>query len=159
MTHNEQLITNFYTAFGNGDIEKMATCYHENIQFEDPAFGILKNKEPITMWKMLLERSKGNIKIDFFDVQTTENFVSVTWVATYLFSKTNRKVVNKINAKFEFQDGLIIKHTDTFDVYKWAKQALGFKGLLLGWTSFMRNKIQEGAKKSLEVYIENQAKL
>ena len=33
MTENEQLITNFYTAFGNKDIKKMAECYHENIQF------------------------------------------------------------------------------------------------------------------------------
>ena len=155
MTENEQLITNFYTAFGNKDIEKMAECYHGNIQFEDPAFGILNDKKPIIMWKMLLERSKGNIKIEFFDVIANENSGSATWVATYVFSKTNRKVINKINAKFEFQDGLIIKHTDSFDIYKWSKQALGFKGFLLGWTSFMRNKIQESAKKSLENYIKN----
>ena len=155
MTENEQLITNFYTAFGSKDIKKMAECYHENIQFEDPAFGILNDKKPIIMWKMLLERSKGNIKIEFFDVIANENSGSATWVATYVFSKTNRKVINKINAKFEFQDGLIIKHTDSFDIYKWSKQALGFKGFLLGWTSFMRNKIQESAKKSLENYIKN----
>lgn len=155
MTENEQLITNFYTAFGHNDIKKMAECYHENIQFEDPAFGILNDKKPIIMWKMLLERSKGNIKIEFFDVIANENSGSATWVATYVFSKTNRKVINKINAKFEFQDGLIIKHTDSFDIYKWSKQALGFKGFLLGWTSFMRNKIQESAKKSLENYIKN----
>lgn len=153
MTNNEQLITNFYTAFGNNDVEKMRECYHKNIQFEDPAFGILKNEEPITMWKMLLERSKENIKIDFFDVQANETSGSAIWVATYVFSKTNRNVVNKIHATFEFKDGLIVKHTDIFDVYKWAKQALGFKGYLLGWTGFMRNKIQEGAKKSLKDYI------
>ena len=159
MAHNKQLITSFYNAFANNDIQKMAECYHENIQFQDPAFGILYGKEPIIMWKMLLERSKGNIKIEFFDVEAHENSGSVIWIATYVFSKTNRKVVNKINAKFEFQDGLIIKHTDTFDIYKWAKQALGFKGFLLGWTSFMKNKIQEGAKKSLEIYIKNQTKV
>ena len=155
MTENEQLITNFYTEFCHADVKKMAECYHENIQFEDPAFGILNDKKPIIMWKMLLERSKGNIKIEFFDVIANENSGSATWVATYVFSKTNRKVVNKINAKFEFQDGLIIKHTDSFDIYKWSKQALGLKGFLLGWTSFMRNKIQESAKKSLENYIKN----
>ena len=159
MSENEQLITNFYTAFGHNDINKMAVCYHKNIQFEDPAFGILKESEPIAMWKMLLERSKGNLEIVFFDVIANENFGSATWVATYLFSKTNRKVINKIDAKFEFQDGLIVKHTDSFDIYKWAKQALGFKGFLLGWTNFMKNKIQKGAKKSLEIYIQNQSKV
>jgi ketosteroid isomerase-like protein len=154
MNANEQLISKFYTAFSNSDIAKMGECYHKSVQFEDPAFGILKEKEPILMWKMLLERSKGNIKIDFYDVIANENSGSTTWVATYIFSQTGRKVVNIINAKFEFQDGLIIKHTDSFNVWKWSKQALGLKGLLLGWTNFMRTKIQETAKQSLKKYIE-----
>jgi hypothetical protein len=123
MNTNEQLISKFYTAFGNNDISQMATCYHKDIVFQDPAFGILKERDPILMWKMLLERSNGNIKI---------------------------------NAEFEFEDGLIIKHTDRFGVWKWSHQALGLKGLLLGWTSFMRNKIQESAQLSLKKYIEKQ---
>jgi ketosteroid isomerase-like protein len=156
MNANEQLISKFYTAFNNNDVTQMATCYHKNIVFQDPAFGVLKEKEPILMWKMLLERSNGNIKIDFHDVKADENSGSVTWIATYIFSQTGRTVINKINAIFEFQDGLIIKHTDNFDVWKWSKQALGFKGLLLGWTNFMRTKIQETAKKSLTIYVQKQ---
>jgi hypothetical protein len=35
-------------------------------------------------------------------------------------------VLNIIDAEFEFNsEGLIIKHTDTFNFYAWAKQALG----------------------------------
>jgi ketosteroid isomerase-like protein len=157
MNTNEQLISKFYTAFGNNDISQMTTCYHKDIVFQDPGFGVLKAPEPIMMWKMLLERSKGNIQIDCYDIVANENAGSAIWVATYIFSKTGRKVVNTINAEFEFKDGLIIKHTDRFDVWKWSHQALGFKGLLLGWTSFMRNKIQENAKQSLKNYIEMNA--
>jgi ketosteroid isomerase-like protein len=156
MNANEQLISKFYTAFANCDISQMSDCYHKNIVFQDPAFGILKERDPILMWKMLLERSNGNIKIAFHDVKADENSGSVTWIATYVFSQTGRTVINTINAEFEFEDGLIIKHTDRFDVWKWSHQALGLKGLLLGWTSFMRNKIQESAQLSLKKYIEKQ---
>lgn len=154
MNHHKELINKFYTAFSNSDFEKMASCYHENIQFEDPAFGILHGESVSKMWQMLIERSKGNIQITFSDVTADDFHGSARWIASYNFSQTNRKVVNVIDAKFEFQDGLIVKHTDYFDLYKWSKQALGWKGFLLGWTNFMKNKIRETAQKSLEIYME-----
>jgi hypothetical protein len=49
----------------------------------------------------------------------------------------------------KFKDGLIIEHTDAFDIYKWTRQALGITGLLFGWTSFMHKKIQKQAKEGL----------
>ena len=154
---NSLLIQKFYTAFANFSSEEMASCYHKEIIFEDPVFGKLNQKEVISMWKMLLERSKGNLKIEFSDVITNEKSGSANWIATYIFSQTNRKVVNIIDAKFEFEDGLISKHTDYFDFYKWTKQALGLKGYLLGWTGFMQNKVRQNAKKSLQNYIQKQA--
>jgi limonene-1,2-epoxide hydrolase len=153
MNHHKELINKFYTAFSNSDFKEMANCYHQNIQFEDPAFGILHGQSASKMWQMLIERSKGNIQITFSDVIADDFSGSARWIATYNFSQTNRKVVNVIDAKFEFQDGLIIKHTDNFDLYKWSKQALGWKGFLLGWTDFMKNKIRETAQKSLEIYM------
>lgn len=155
MNTNKELIEGFYTAFANHDGKKMASYYHQDIQFQDPAFGILNGFNATDMWNMLLERSKGNLKIEFYDVKATENKGSATWIATYNFSKTNRKVVNKIQASFEFKDGLIYKHTDSFNLWKWSQQALGLKGLLLGWTRFMQNKIQNQALVSLKNYQKN----
>jgi ketosteroid isomerase-like protein len=152
MTSNETTINNFYTAFANADSVKMCECYHPNIQFSDPAFGTLKGEEVYLMWKMLLERSKGNLKIDFSEIKANEHLGSAHWVAKYNFSKTNRKIVNTIASKFVFKDGLIIKQTDDFDIWKWAKQAFGIKGLLLGWTGYMQKKIQEQARLSLKTY-------
>jgi limonene-1,2-epoxide hydrolase len=152
MNENTKIIAQFYTAFANQDAETMARCYHENIQFEDPVFGILKGKKPAAMWAMLIERSKGQIQIEFSNTQSDAKSGAATWVATYNFSKTNRKVVNVIQASFEFQDGLISKHTDVFDLWRWSRQAFGLKGWLLGWTNFMQHKIQEQAKLSLEKY-------
>jgi predicted negative regulator of RcsB-dependent stress response len=53
-------------------------------------------------------------------------------------------VINRIRAEFFFKDGLIIRHTDDFDIWKWSKQALG-TGHLLGWTGYMQKKINENA--------------
>ena len=69
MTTNEDTIFKFYTAFSNGDAAQMCECYHANIKFSDPVFGLLKGNDVCKMWKMLLEKSKGNIKIDFSEIK------------------------------------------------------------------------------------------
>jgi hypothetical protein len=152
MNKNQELIERFYTAFSNQDGQTMADCYHQQAQFNDPVFGILDRTSAVAMWTMLLERSKGNLKIEYFNPNATDDKGTVTWVATYNFSKTQRKVVNVIQASFEFKDGLIYRHTDTFNLWKWSKQAFGIKGLLLGWTSFMQDKIRKQAKTALTEY-------
>ena len=154
MHPNEQLIHQFYTSFQNGDALAMKQCYHSDIQFRDPAFGLLKGEQAGMMWKMLLERAKGNIKIEYTDTKANDTYATAKWVAHYTFSQTNRKVVNNIAAEFEFKDGLIYKHTDNFNVWKWSQQALGWKGFLLGWTGFFQKKIQEKALYSLKKYSE-----
>ena len=155
MNPNEALITKFYTAFANADAQTMSECYHPKVHFVDPAFGLLKEKQVSDMWKMLISRSKGNIKIEFSDIKADDFSGSAIWVATYNFSKTNKNVINKVAAEFVFQDGLIIKHTDTFDVWKWSKQAFGVTGYLLGWTGFFQNKVQEQALSSLKKFQES----
>ena len=154
MTSNEKILTKFYTAFANADTATMCECYDTTIQFRDPAFGLLKGNDVCQMWKMLIEKSKGNIKIELSDVKADEYIGSAKWIATYTFSKTNRKVVNSIRAQFQFKNGLIIKHTDDFDIWKWSKQAFGITGYLLGWTGFFQKKIQQQALLSLRKYKE-----
>ena len=55
-------------------------------------------------------------------------------------------VINDIIAEFKIKDGKIIKHQDKFDFYKWSRQALGFPGLFLGWTPFLKNKVSQDMK-------------
>lgn len=152
MNPNEQLIEEFYAAFAAGNAKTMASCYHPDVVFEDPVFGILKGQDVLDMWQMLIERSKGQLKIEFSNVSAQGDSGAAHWVATYHFSKTNRQVVNKITAAFEFRDGLIYRHTDHFDFWKWCQQALGFSGLLLGWTGFLQRKIRQQALESLRKY-------
>lgn len=42
---------------------------------------------------------------------------------------------------------------DNFSLWKWSRQALGAKGLLLGWSGLVQNKIRKTAKKRLEKFM------
>lgn len=138
MTANEKTIVKFYSAFS--DASAMSECYHRKIVFRDPIFGLLKGNNVSQMWKMLIESSKGNLKIETADIKADQYIGSAQWTESYSFSKTNRKVINVIQARFHFQDGLIIKHTDDFDVWKWSKEAFGAIGFLFGWIGYMQKK-------------------
>lgn len=151
---NEELISKFYTAFQSLDSETMSDCYNDDIEFTDPAFGTIKGKRAKAMWKMLCQNSK-DLKVEFSNIFVDEQNGSAHWEATYTFSRTGRKVVNSIDAKFEFKSGKISKHIDHFNLHKWASQAMGFKGWLLGGTSFFKKKLQEQANHSLDKYLDS----
>jgi len=149
---NIEIIQNFYECFSRGDAEGMVRHYSSAVIFHDPAFGELKGENAKNMWRMLMERSKGSLKVTFNNVQADDRTGKVNWIAEYTFAQTGRHVINKISAAFEFQDGKIIRHTDHFDLWKWSQQALGWKGYLLGWTSFMKMKIQKQTNGLLKKY-------
>jgi ketosteroid isomerase-like protein len=146
---NTEIIKAFYTSLSNGDVDGMARCYHEKIQFHDPVFGSLYGDEVADMWRMIVSRNK-NINIAFGNIKANDKTGSADWQAAYVFSRTARKVLNKISASFEFEDGKIIKHTDNFDLWKWSRQALGLTGFLFGWTSSFQHKLQKQSRELLE---------
>ncbi len=84
---------------------------------------------------MLISRVT-EFSLTFSDIPTVGQTATVNWVATYRFTQTGRTVVNHINVRFAIRDGLIFEHRDNFDLWAWSRQALGLKGLLLGWSSF-----------------------
>lgn len=147
------IIEKFYQSFHQLDAEGMAACYHPEVTFEDPAFGELKGVHAGNMWRMLCESQKGkDFKVIFSDIQANDQTGSAHWEAFYLFSKTGRKVHNVIEASFTFKDGLIYTHQDRFDLHKWARQAMGFQGLLLGGTGFFKKKLNSSTRGLLTKY-------
>ena len=83
----------------------MIECYHPEIHFKDEVFN-LNGKQVGAMWHMLCERGK-DLEISFKAIQVNENIGTAHWEAKYTFAQTKRKVHNKIDAQFEFQDGKI----------------------------------------------------
>ncbi len=140
---NTEIINKFYASFAARDAEGMVNCYADDIRFEDPAFGPLHGNDAKNMWRMLLK--SADVKVEWSNVTANGNTGSAHWVATYIFSKTGRTVVNHVSASFVFENGKIVKHTDTFDAWKWSRQALGLPGLLLGWSPFLKNSIRKQA--------------
>jgi ketosteroid isomerase-like protein len=151
MHPNAELIRTFYQAFQKLDAETMARCYAADVVFGDPVFPALHGQEASDMWRMLSSKAQ-NFSLLFDGVHADHRQGEARWVATYTFSQTGNTVVNDIHASFEFRDGKIVRHTDRFDLWKWARQALGLKGLLLGWSPIVRNAIQAQAAKGLAIF-------
>jgi ketosteroid isomerase-like protein len=145
---NRDLISRFYQAFQRLDAEAMVACYSDDIVFSDPVFGTLRGRDAGDMWRMLTTRAK-DFSLTFDQVRADERSACAHWVATYLFSQTGNTVVNRIEAHFVFRDGKIVEHRDQFDLWRWARQALGMKGLVLGWAPPVQNAIRRQAAKGL----------
>lgn len=152
MNKNEEILNSFYTAFQNRDYQSMQQYYADNAIFNDEVFRNLNAGQVKAMWEMLIKRGR-DLQIEFRNVMATDTTGSVGWTARYTFSQTRRPVVNHILATFEFENGKIIRHTDTFDFYRWARQALGINGLLLGWTPFLKTKVKKTAMGSLDKFM------
>ncbi len=148
---NNAVITEFYQAFNRLDAEAMSACYTEDVLFSDPVFGELRGRQAGDMWRMLTSRAK-DFSVVFDNLRADERTGGAHWVATYLFSQTGNTVVNDIQARFVFRDGKICEHHDHFDLWRWSRQALGTKGLLLGWTPFVQNAIRAQAQKGLKAF-------
>jgi ketosteroid isomerase-like protein len=157
MSPHAELIEQFYTAFAQRDAERMVACYHANVRFSDPVFVDLDAREATGMWRMLCERAQ-EFSLEFTDIRADGDSGSAHWEARYLFSATGRHVHNVIDAEFRFSEGKIIEHRDHFDFYRWARQALGISGVLLGWTPLLRNKVRRQARKGLEIYLSKQSR-
>lgn len=151
-THpNFSLITRLYTALAARDGAAMGACYDDDARFSDPAFQNLDAAGVRTMWAMLCSRAT-DLTVEVSGVEADDTRGKARWVAAYTFSKTGRQVRNVIDAEFEFRDGLIVRHTDRFDLWRWAGMALGLKGTLLGWTPLVQNAIRKEAMRGLEAF-------
>lgn len=154
MQTNEEVIRRFYSAFQKLDYKAMNDYYSEDIVFNDPVFGLLRGEEAKCMWEMLCKNAK-DFSLTFSNIQSIdEEYATCNWVATYTFSKTGNKVVNKIKAFMKLKDGKIIEHSDAFRLSTWIGQALGWKGVWFGWMGWMKRKVQKGARKNLIAFIE-----
>ena len=50
---------------------------------------------------------------------------------------------------FTFRDGLIVRHVDSFDLWRWLRQAQGAKGALFGWLPLVQRAARAAAATAL----------
>jgi ketosteroid isomerase-like protein len=155
MHPNELLLDNFYSAFQRRDAAAMAACYADEVVFSDPVFPNLRGDEARSMWRMLCERGK-DLSLTFDRVRADDASGSAHWEAAYTFSTTGRRVHNVIDAAFVFKAGRIIRHTDSFDLWKWAGMALGPRGQFLGWLPPVQGAIRQNVRRGLDAFMQKQ---
>ena len=149
---NQALLEGFYAAFANKDGATMAAAYAPGATFSDPVFVGLKDGEPGAMWQMLTSRSK-DLVCELVSCSADDSTGSAHWIARYTFAQTGRFVVNDVTSTFTFADGLIATQQDVFDFHRWAGQALGLSGKLLGGTPIIRNAVRGKARAGLDAFL------
>lgn len=156
MHPNAQRIHDFYAAFGRRDAEGMVACYAPDVWFSDPVFRDLKGEEAFGMWRMLCIRA-DDLVVEASGIEADDVQGQAHWEARYTFSKTGRPVHNRIDARFTFRDGKIVRHEDSFDLWAWAGMALGPKGRLLGWLPPVQASIRKQADDGLRAFLRARA--
>lgn len=141
-------IESFYKAFATRDADGMVACYHPEVVFSDPVFRELEAPRARAMWRMLCERGK-DLRVEASAIEADGDTGRAHWEAWYTFSASGRKVHNVIEARFRLKDGLIVRHDDSFDFYRWTRMALGPMGLLLGWAPPVQGTIRKKAAAGL----------
>jgi ketosteroid isomerase-like protein len=150
---NEQVIQKFYESFHARDAAGMTACYDPHIIFSDPAFGTLEGQEAVAMWHMLCGRAR-DLEVSVSNIRADDTSGSANWQAMYLFGKDHRPVHNMVQAVFDFRDGKIVRHIDSFDMWRWTRMALGSIGTVLGWSPFLRSAIRKSVRRQLDEYMQ-----
>lgn len=153
MHAHEKLIRTFYEAFARHDYLTMQGLYHPEARFTDPVFRNLTASEAKAMWAMLITGAH-DLEIAFDHVWADEQEGGCRWEARYTFPGTRRHVHNRITAKFQFHDGLIFRHVDKFNFWRWSRMAVGPVGLLFGWSPFLKDAIRKSVRRRLAWYME-----
>jgi ketosteroid isomerase-like protein len=153
---NETLIKRFYDAFAERDGAAMAACYSSAVRFSDPVFLDLHGEEAGAMWRMLTGQAE-DLRIELLEHEANGDRGSARWRAHYTFTQTGRPVVNDVRATFRFDNGLIDEHRDDFSFYRWARQALGPPGLMLGWTPLVRASVRRRSRGRLDEFMARQS--
>lgn len=143
----------FYCAFAARDWRTMGSLYADDARFSDPAFADLDAREVRAMWRMLVTRGT-DLTLQYRVLNESTDAANVRWSAHYTFPQTGRPVVNEITARLTLRGGAIVRHVDAFDFHRWARQALGASGLLLGWTPFFQRKVQARARAGLHRFMQ-----
>jgi ketosteroid isomerase-like protein len=162
MQDHRQTIEALYSSFARLNPDGMARCYADDAVFEDEVFQLHGKREVMGMWRMLCDAVKANgrddWKLEYGKVAANGDAGQAHWDAHYRFSATGRMVHNSIDARFVFDHkGLIAQHRDSFDFWRWSRQALGTPGTLLGWTPMLRGTVRRKANANLEKYLAKDA--
>ena len=140
-----------YDRFKAKDGDGMAALYAADARFSDPVFPDLDGAGAGDMWRMLASRAQ-DLELSIDGVESDGEVARVRWTARYTFSATGRHVTNRVSSTIRVRDGKIVEQRDAFDFRRWARQAFGLAGLVLGGRGFFQRKVQQKAAGNLAAF-------
>lgn len=148
MHPNGLLLRRLFTALDDHDHSTMAECYAPSASFHDIAFDLEGKSQIHGMWQMICECSDIRATFEVVDAGDADGRVAL--VDHYTFSDTQFKVRNVIDARFRFENGLIVQHRDECDAKAWAEMAFhgGIRGFLAGRSRFVRSRAAQAKLKA-----------
>ena len=143
-----EVLTRFYDALSRRDGETMASLYSPDASFEDEIYR-LRGEDVGKMWRGLMSRAK-TLTVSYTIAKAGAGDGTVEWTARYDYPGGG-PVVNVILSELELAGGKIVRQRDRFDFPRWAAQALGTKGKLLGRFEWFRRVVSREAAKRVGV--------
>ncbi|MDQ6893628.1 MAG: nuclear transport factor 2 family protein [Acidobacteriota bacterium] len=137
-----EVLTRFYDALSRRDGETMASLYSKDAAFEDEVYE-LQGEDVGKMWRGLMSKAK-TLTVSYTIAKAGSGSGTVEWTARYDFPGGG-PVVNVILSELELENGKIVRQRDRFDFRRWAAQALGTKGRLLGRFEWFRRAVSRTA--------------
>ncbi len=136
------VLTAFFDALGRRDGDAVAAFYAPDARFEDEIFR-LESADVPKMWTALLRGSK-TLEVSYTIARAGAGSGTVEWTARYVYPGGG-PVVNVILSEIQLAEGKIVRQSDRFDFPRWAAQALGRPGRLLGRFEWFRRAVSRKA--------------
>ena len=118
MHPNAERLQAFYAAFAALQAEPMQAAYAPDAVFRDEVFQLDGAASIGAMWRMLCEgareRGLADWRLDASGIAADAQQGRAHWEAHYRFGPAGRRVHNRIEARFEFRDGLIVCNVDSY---------------------------------------------
>lgn len=150
-----QALERFFDAMQRCDTEALRTSYHPALRFDDPLISTTSVGDRLDWCGMLWSPRDADgqriWQLELEEVRTRGALATARWNLRYRYTPTKRLIDQALHSHFSFDaDGRITTQRDSFDFWRWSRQAHGLLGLLLGWTPLMWDQAREQARASLE---------
>lgn len=147
-----------YEAYERLDGDMMQACYAPAARYDDEIYSLHGAREIGGMWRMHCRsarvRSRGQWRLEVGEIQAEGRRARVRFEAFYRYGEANREVHHVVDAEFEFdEDGRIVAHRDRYSFARWARQALGWPAVLLGWLPLYQRWVRARAASKLARYL------
>ena len=145
------IVEQFYAALNAKDLLTLRSLYHPKAEYNDEIFS-LNYKEILALWYSSMQ-PEMELVAEVHSIDQQKESIVTHWTISYTIASINKRITLDEVGRFEFQDGLIIRHTDEYSFYRWCAQAFGVAGMLASWSKWLRKKVRNQAYSSINANI------